>query len=256
MDLLFKYFLIFRNIQKASENKIKDQILELIAYLAEFGQYIVIEQFFKLFRTIPVENYQEGTIRFLAKYFENIQKNIEKKQIEAVKVLKSIKQENMTRKSLGKPLIEPPKELFEENYDLYDYNLLWTSMNTEKLNSGLRSLSMESLLKISAKKSEIAEDYLIRATHILVSEKTEISTRVFTMKFFKEAVKVSGKQRPIHEILIVLDEEFKIFAQIFESFKNYKRQVSSFLCTNPNIKPNEIMGYVFFLLIPKKEIYK
>eukprot|EP01022_Parablepharisma_sp_SALTPOND_P002104 TRINITY_DN1086_c0_g1_i1.p3 TRINITY_DN1086_c0_g1~~TRINITY_DN1086_c0_g1_i1.p3 ORF type:complete len:537 (+),score=63.48 TRINITY_DN1086_c0_g1_i1:6566-8176(+) len=213
-----------------------------------------MEQFFKLFKTVSISDYTKDTVKFISLYLENIDKNVEKRKVEAAKVCASINRENATRQKQGKPTINPPKELLEENYELYDYDLLWIVMTAkpeQQIDTAVRAAAMDFLIKFFVKKSQLIENYLLNAVILITSNAGSV---LFVMDFFKNTVLANRSKKPLYEVLKIINEEYGLFEAVFKNLKNYKYEVSGLLGMDNEMKKDAI-GHVSFFFYDEQKFH-
>ena len=205
-----------------------------------------MEQLFKLFKTVPASEYVLDTIKFIGKYFENVAQNIARRELEAKKQLSLIKKENDRRTKSGKPPEEPGKELFADNYELYDYDILWAVVVDEAVSRpdlSIRNAAIDCLVAAISKSSPpLIENYLTRAINTI--SKGSEPVLLHGMEFFRRTLVFNREKQAIKDVLKIVQRDYGLFDVIFRHFNHYKSEIYEVLSGGKSNK-DSLMVYVF-----------
>ncbi len=194
-----------------------------------------MEQLLKLFKTVPAAEYTVGTIRFVATYMDNVDKNIARRKPEKTKRIAAAKKENERRVKSGKPPEDLPKEFFEENYDLYDYELLWSAITAKadsKLDLAVRSAASDCLINAVAKSAVLVENYLMQAISVITAGG---ESELEAMEFFEKACMHNRDRQYCKNSLKLINKGYRLFDVVFKQFMHYKSEVCAELVKDPKM---------------------
>ncbi|MDR3547972.1 MAG: hypothetical protein P4M11_06875 [Candidatus Pacebacteria bacterium] len=198
---------------------------------------------------MPASDYTLDTLKFLSLYLQNIDRNRAKRAAEAEKKLSQLRKENERRTKTGMSLLEPAKELFEDNYELYDYDVLWAVATSDSgPDLGLRNAAIDCLIEAISKWPKVLENYLSKTVNFITSG-NELSF-LPSMEFLRRAIVRNDKKLPARDTLLYLNKEYQLFDHVFRHFNRYKSEVYAAL-SQPNVV-RDVMSHVSLL----NEIYR
>lgn len=236
---------------KKQHEEVKIPILNLIVDMAEYSSYPILQILFnEIHNSISLINYSEGYMSFLTLYTLNILKNIQRRKEEAKKIIKNLE------KSVKPPQkVNPPKELFDENYKLYDIDALWNiavySNSENKIDIKLKDFAIGCLAKILNDQEELTKNYLIKALDAIKSN-SEISIRC--MKFITTFYRLfkENKRNLKQFIKKAFNLETHFLDVVFQNFVKYKENSNK---SNSLIPAKNPMTHVFFYSSKKRNFY-
>lgn len=186
-----------------------------------------MEQFFNLFKTVPVSDYSEKTVEFLSAYFNNIAENIKARKAFHLKNDK------------GTPA---HKIANEDNYELYDYDLLWNvvmAKHDQAVSPMLRNNSMNCLMKLIINDPATIETYIYKSIELITSNADSI---LYAMNYLK-SILYESKKRDAY--LNMLKVNYHILDKVLHSLIQYKQKANKLL-EQANYK-DSIMEQVYSL---------
>ena len=186
-------------------------------------------------------DYSVDTVRFVAKYMENIDKNIGARNVLAAKQLALIKKENEKRTKLGKPAEQPPKDLVSDNYELFDYDIFWAVISAKSssgLDLGVRNIAIDCLIASVSKSALLIENYLSRAIYAITSG---ADCELQAMDFFRLSLMATKERQSIRSALRIVNKDYHLMDAVFKHFTDYMAQ--SYVAASA-VAPDPIISHV------------
>lgn len=208
----------------------------MIADIAAYAPYPVIETFFKNFKAIPLKDYTEGTLVFLRDYSLNIKRNISKQSEINKKYLAALKKENEKRQGKDLIKVELNPELDEDKFQIYDFNIFWEfliSKPEQGLNRKIKEFAIECLIKAIYEDPVCIQDYMITALRAITQGQYYIFR---AMTFFKKMFSTLIRKDSSVNWLRVANKEHDFFEKVFANLVKYKKEINAICAKDPQIK--------------------
>ena len=224
-----------RDVESGAD--IKDALLGLIADIAEYAPYHVIfchqsyhryiqiiEKFFKQFINVPLAEYSEKNVEFLALYLSNVQSNIARKRNQKVAVKTEI--------------------LDDSKFELYDYDLLWSVIVAPvsmKLSKKVKDQAVNALAKVVSNNLDLITNYLVKSGKCILSSRETVLTE---MKIFRKLFLLAKTKSELAKTYSIASS---VMSEIFKRFMEYKNIVNKMIAEcGPNNNIKNIMSYVSY----------
>ncbi len=215
---------------ETADESLRQAAKKTLIAIVDYAPYPTVAKIFGKVSSIPQAQYTEDNLKFYAHYTRAVFANINRRHDRARRLAKS--------KSEGRSKDDPSeREANEENYELYDLNVLWKSMLSA--HGRLHNLAMGYLIQVLVGRLDITHNYFCAAVNGIDEGKEE--TLVY-LQFLEELYREGVKSEVITKHIKPTLDSDDFFARLFSLFINYQTLVAKTVREHKEIK--DVINYV------------
>ena len=192
--------------------------------MSDYVPYPIATKIFIVFKNVPMTSVTDLYLNAVSSYTKAILRNIQRRKVKKEMLIKDYKKHN-------KDISELPKDLFENNFELYDLNILWNiiiySKTDPKIDLKLKDLAINFLVKTIEDNDELLK-FNLKTT--LENIKSNNDNVVRYVKFFCVCYKiikkkVQDKRYKLIKKFIIENTDGNIINEMIERFYKYKNKI-------------------------------